>query len=415
MSRDLPPGWTAQPLSELADYHNGRAFKPEDWSSSGLPIIRIAQMNDASKEFDYYPGSDIDPRHVIDNGSLLFSWSATLSAMKWNRGPGILNQHIFNVVPKAGVDQDFLLHTISHSIDALAEHSHGSTMKHIKKGVLKLHHVAVPPLAEQRRIAEILSSVDEAIQATQAVIEQTQKVKQVILEHLLTAGVGPRPGARTALHIVPTGWKRLRLGDVISQMDSGWSPDCDTVSAGKDEWGILKTSAVLWEGYRAEENKRLPESLSPRPAIEVKAGDVLITRAGPVDRTGVVSYVKNTRSKLMLSDKIIRIQSNPEVCLSEFLALALSSRSVQLELIKRKSGMAMSQTNISQKTLRDTWVPIPPLQEQRKISDILQSISDAVQTVEVELASAQSAKAALMADLLTGRRRVSASLPLAAE
>src|SRR4051794_8013675 len=129
MSRDVPGDWDLRPLSDLADYYNGRAFKPKDWTGDGLPIIRIAQINDPEAECDHYAGSDVDPRHLIADGDILFSWSATLTAIKWNRRPGVLNQHIFKVVSKPGVDRDFLLYTILKSIDALAGHSHGSTMK----------------------------------------------------------------------------------------------------------------------------------------------------------------------------------------------------------------------------------------------------------------------------------------------
>lgn len=273
----------------------------------------------------------------------------------------------------------------------------------------------LPPLREQRRIAEILSSVDEAIAATRAVIEQTRKVKQGVLERLLTEGIGHTRFKQTEIGEIPEGWEVVQISDVAASIESGWSPDCEKVAANEGEWGILKTSAVVWDGYQPHENKKLPHSLAPRPEIEVKAGDVLITRAGPVDRTGVVALVKNTQRKLMLSDKIIRIQTNAVQCMPGFLSLWLSSPSAQNEIIKKKSGMAQSQTNISQKALRELFVSLPPLEEQIKITDAVQSVDDAIGAESAKLEALVVTKSALMSDLLTGRKRVNDALPMAAE
>ena len=167
MSEMVPEGWKLEPLSALADYHNGRAFKPEDWSKEGLPILRIAQINDPFRETDFYKGSDILDKHLIKKGDLVFSWSATLKAILWGHYDAILNQHIFKVIEKPNVSRAFLQQLLDHSIEKLAESSHGSTMKHIKKGVLDEFHRPIPPLPEQKKIASILTSVDEVIETTQ--------------------------------------------------------------------------------------------------------------------------------------------------------------------------------------------------------------------------------------------------------
>lgn len=147
----VPEGWDLRTLEDLAYYYNGRAFKPVEWSDSGLPIIRIAQMRDPDAEHDYYAGDDLDERHQIDDGDLLFSWSATLAVMKWNRGPAAVNQHLFKVIEKPDVDRDYLRYQIEHAIEPLADQSHGSTMKHIKRSVIKTYNVAVPPCPSSAR------------------------------------------------------------------------------------------------------------------------------------------------------------------------------------------------------------------------------------------------------------------------
>lgn len=217
MLGEVPEGWVASPLSQLASFTNGRAFKPEDWSETGLPIIRIAQINDPQAAYNCYLGADVDPRHLVAAGDLLFSWSATLTAIIWRHYNAILNQHIFKVVPSNGVSKTFLLYRILHSIEELKKGAHGTTMQHIKKGELDRHIVALPPLPEQQRIAEILSSVDESIRATEAVIAQAERVKRGLMEDLLTGGLG---SAAIANGEVPAGWMVRQIGD-FSEVKGG--------------------------------------------------------------------------------------------------------------------------------------------------------------------------------------------------
>lgn len=144
MSSEVPEGWRDAPFAELAEYVNGRAFKPTDWGNTGLPIIRIAQITNPNSETDYFDGK-VDERHLIDAGDLIFSWSATLAVMRWSKGPAVLNQHLFKVTPSPGVDKDWLQYRLEASIPDLADEAHGTTMKHIRKGALSSQTTLVPP------------------------------------------------------------------------------------------------------------------------------------------------------------------------------------------------------------------------------------------------------------------------------
>ncbi|RWL79403.1 MAG: restriction endonuclease subunit S [Mesorhizobium sp.] len=251
--------------------------------------------------------------------------------------------------------------------------------------------IGVPPLDEQRRIAEILQSVDEAIAAKQATLSATKQFKRSCREAAVQRF---RDCALTPLEAV------------LASIDAGWSPDCASEAAGDGEWAILKTSAVVWEGYDDSENKRLPDHLKPRPQLEVTVDDILITRAGPAERTGVVAIVRETAGRRMLSDKIIRLRVSPARAVPLAIAELLSSDHVQAELIRSKSGMAASQTNISQKIMLGLKMHLPPLADQKDFADEMTTLQDAIEMGEADLNDAQRLKAALMSDLLSGRVRV---------
>lgn len=177
--------WKEYALGELAEYVNGCAFKPQDWGKTGLPIIRIQNLTKVDSPFNFYNGQILD-RHLVDNGDLLISWSATLGSFIWNRGPAVLNQHIFKVNPVVSlVEKEFLHYLVLNTLDAIAAHSHGIAMKHITKKKFEAFRVMIPPLTEQRRIVarikECMERVDEIVELrAQALIERESLLESQI-------------------------------------------------------------------------------------------------------------------------------------------------------------------------------------------------------------------------------------------
>ena len=92
-------------------------------------------------------------------------------------------------------------------------------------------------------------------------------------------------------------WEKKKLGEVAESIDSGWSPQCEEFPASMNEWGVLKTTAIAWEGFNENENKKLPNKLQPKINCEVKINDILITRAGPTTRVGVAVHINKVRPK----------------------------------------------------------------------------------------------------------------------
>ncbi|WP_166365341.1 restriction endonuclease subunit S [Pseudomonas akapageensis] len=183
---------------------------------------------------------------------------------------------------------------------------------------------------------------------------------------------------------IPSSWCWVTLTDITLGMDSGWSPACESnPSPNIDVWGVLKTTAVQVMQYLQEENKELPAHLEPRPDAEVRAGDILFTRAGPTNRVGISCLVESTRPRLMISDKIIRFHPVEAGAYGRYIALCLNTGNTANYLERAKSGMAASQVNISQEKLKLTPIPLAPLPEQHRIVakvDQLMSLCDQLKT-----------------------------------
>ena len=141
----VPEGWSVESMDDIAEYINGYAFKPSDWGTSGKPIIKIKEMGlGVTSDTPRNSGENIPEKYNITAGDILFSWSATLSAMIWDEEDGLLNQHLFKVIPREGISREFVLQSILKTLDEFSNLTTGSTMKHIQRGKLKEVKVNVP-------------------------------------------------------------------------------------------------------------------------------------------------------------------------------------------------------------------------------------------------------------------------------
>lgn len=329
----------------------------------------------------------------------------------------ICGYHLAIARPKAEIDGTFMMYRLweDEVHKQFFRVANGSTRYGLTIGAISDVKFTIPDFPHQRKIANILKKSDEAIEKTEVLIAKYEQIKQGMMQDLFRRGVdengllrppyseAPHLYKKTELGWMPKEWDVEQLGSNIIAIEQGWSPDCDEVSADKSDWGILKTTAIVWDGYNDLANKKLPTSLDPKPRYEVKAQDILMTRAGPSERVGVVARVLSTQGRLMLSDKLYRIIPNDDFY-KPFLGWALTSDQVQRQIDLLKSGMAESQTNISQEGIKKVFVGRPTSKdEQKKIAERLDSSRNFISQQKAFLAKLSQQKAGLMQDLLTGK------------
>ena len=155
----LPEGWAWARIGAITELVNGKAFKPSDWTPSGIPIVRIQNLNNPDSPYNRYDG-DCDSKFLLYGGELLFAWSGTpgtsFGAHVWNGGKALLNQHIFNVkFSKLNLDINYLKLSINQSVLSLIDLAHGSAgLQHVTRGTFESTLIPIPPLAEQHKIVE---------------------------------------------------------------------------------------------------------------------------------------------------------------------------------------------------------------------------------------------------------------------
>ena len=187
----LPKMWKWVEIGDQLDLLNGMAFKPSDWASDGLRIVRIQNLNRQDAPFNYCDPNFARERSLIDDGSFLISWSGTpgtsFGAFIWDRGPAVLNQHIFRCDFKTeAFTPKYLRLAINGRLDEMIEKAHGGVgLQHITKGKLEAMLIGLPPLAEQHRI---VAKVDK-LMALCDQLEQARAGREAVRDRLTTASL----------------------------------------------------------------------------------------------------------------------------------------------------------------------------------------------------------------------------------
>jgi len=404
----LPKSWEVVTLGVLADYINGYAFKPQQWETEGRPIIRIQNLTGSSDTVNYFSG-ELDNRYFIASGDLLISWSASLDAYIWQGEEAWLNQHIFkvdNINDKC--DKKFLYFALKQIIESIRGKTRGSTMKHITRKEFIATPVMLPPLPEQLAIAHVLSTVRQAIDATEQVIAAARELKRSLMMHLFTYGPVPVDQAdqvklkETEIGEVPEGWKITSFGD-IAVLKNGIN--FSKSQKGNEGYLTIDVLNMYSDGIDVRMDKLYRVNIDLKEDYLLTQGDILFVRSSfkqegvgwPAlftDYTEPVTYCGFLIRARLTSDK-----ANPEYLLNYF------RLPVVRRLLVSKSGK-VAITNINQGNLRAMPIPCPPISIQSNIADTISTIDNKLMVETQRKTALEALFNSLLHQLMTGKVRV---------
>ena len=297
-------------------------------------------------------------------------------------GPEIYSGFLFRLL----LSEDF-----SRFVESRAGRSGIPKINRSELGEYTFH---LPSRREQRRIAEILDSADEEIAAERHSLEKLTTLPLALSRSQL------------GLDSMASGRFEHRLDDVLLSIQSGRSPGLPDVPADQGEWGVLKVSAVQPRGLNHTENKAVRNRSLIDESIEVKQGDLLMTRANTDDLIGLSCIAEDPPQGLMLCDKTLRLDVNPELTIPEFVNLVLGLGEVRNQIRAMASGTSGSMKNISQDSIRELRIPLPALDVQQRLLGAVGACESKISDVRQRLDKLQLIKKGLMDDLLTGKVRV---------
>jgi type I restriction enzyme S subunit len=380
--------WPSKPLGSLATFTNGRSFRPDEWSDSGLPIIRIQNLTDPDNDVHFFSG-DVDPKHRIADGDLLVSWSASLDAYWWDRGPAALNQHIFKVKECADrVDRRFLYYALRAVMESIRGQIHGSTMQHITKPKFESVEVRVPSGRDvQEAVSEMLCAKLAEADKIRGRLRLQLDAARALLGATIDATV-----ARYANSLET-------LGDVwVSPPKSGWSPVCDDDPRGTP---VLTLTSVTGFFFRADAVKFTSEPVSRDANYWAADGDLFITRSNTPELVGHAAIAAGITRPTVFPDLLLRLEVDRGRVMPEFAHLWLMSGTARRYIRFEAVGSSGTMKKVNRKILER--LPFPTnvaLKEQEEVVAQLSRHMDAVRKISVAVDSATVAADALPAAIL---------------
>lgn len=444
-------------VGDLADYLNGRAFKPTEWKENGKPIIRIQNLNDDGAKYNFSPEQHED-KYRVKNGDLLFAWSASLGAHIWHGGDAWLNQHIFNVHPKSCTTKPFVFYLLSKITAELYAKAHGSGMVHVTKGKFESTEVALPPINEQHRIVakieELFSELDKGIEALKTAREQLKVYRQALLKHAfegkLTAAwraanpdklepaavllariqldreqryqqqlqqwqthggsLVPRAGKPKApkplpplsaeelaeLPELPEGWGWVRFGELAQSSQNGISKR--NSETGK-EFIVLRLADIVAQRISLDSPRVIRLSEEEIQNYALHKDELLCIRVnGSPDLVGRMVLVGDDE-EAAFCDHFIRFKLVEGICSSVFLRYFFDTHSVRRYVELNKVSSA-GQNTVNQEMLNSVVVAICGIEEQRAIVESLEQKFSEADLLDQTLATSLHQSEALRQSIL---------------
>lgn len=401
---EIPCNWSTSKMKYIGRYVNGYAFKPEDWSSEGKPIIRIQDLTGSNENPNYYDGV-LEDKYLVKAGDILVSWAATLDAFIWNKEDGWLNQHIFNAFPDEFiVRREFFFWLIKLAMENMNnDNKHGIMMQHVTLNVFGNFSVPLPPKSEQHRIAIILNSkcaeIDSIISQTRASIEEYKHLKQAVITQAVTKGVrGDRPKKESRYNWIgnyPADWKEIKIKWLLSERKERSVEGLEEPLSMSQKFGLIPT----------KEMDMIPNMASSFIGAKlVYCGDLVFNKLKA--HLGVFSV--SCYEGLVSPDYAVYYTTG--LADMKFLEYLFKTPQYIAEFRKKSSGVGAGLTRLYTADLYSIYCALPSLDEQREIVMYLQEkcadIDALIAKKEQLLTELEGYKKSLIYEYVTGKKEV---------
>lgn len=401
----VPEGWKHGFVKDLANTVMGYAFKSTDFVPDGIPLLRMGNLYQNMLDLERNPVflpkrylSDFS-RFIVRPGDLVMSMTGTMGKRDYgftvqipdNVPELLLNQRVMKFEPKKDACLEYLLNLFRSEmfLNYLYSFPGGTKQANLSAKQVQELPVLIPPKAEQKKIAKILSTWDKAITTTEQLLTNSQQQKKALMQQLLT-GEKRLAGFKQA-------WSKVKVSKMGS-ISSGGTPDTTKKEYwdGGINWLTPTDVTSLKSRYVFSTNKTISEKgLKNSSAKMLPRGALLIcTRA-------TIGAMAISTTEIATNQGFKNLVPNAEFSV-EFLYY-LFTFNVK-ELVRKSSGSTFLE--LSKSDFEKLTFLCPCLDEQHKIASVLIAADDAIAVQQQKLHYLKQEKKALMQQLLIGKRRV---------
>ena len=409
-----PDGWQVVRLGDVcAPPEYGAAAASIPYAASLPRYVRITDITDDGR-LRVEDKRSADPRQVegyhLEDGDLLFARSGSVGRTylyQSQDGPCVFAGYLIRFCPLPDQAIPEYLEHWTHSDSYyrwIASVARRGAQTNINAAEYSSLPILLPPLPEQRAIAAVLDSIDEAIEGVEAVITATERLRNALLHELLTRGV---PGWHTqwkdvpGIGTIPAAWDVVRLGEVLESTTYGTNEPLST----RGEMVVLRMNNLQNGEINLSEVRRADLSKKEVHELNLVPGDILFNRTNSLDLVGKVGVVRDLPELISFASYLIRLRTVASHANSFWLSALLWSANCQSR-IRKFATPGVSQANINPTSLGSLTIPLPPLPEQEATAKLLDGVDVTLAAARREGEGLQLLKESTADALLTGRVRV---------
>lgn len=381
---EIPDDWKVGRVQQFYKVHIG--FTPYTKSDAyyesegGCDWATISDLNGKTliTETEKKISPESAARYSIEEvptGSLLYSCKLSVGLTAFTGKPMYTNEAIASFFPDEGIDLHYLRYSSMFIAKNAERNSFGAEI--LNKRRIREALILFPPLNEQKRIPSFLDDecerIDTAIRETETSLEALARYRSALISQMLT-GHGPAQRKTRDTEMwgrIPEGWSLIRLRYCIRSWDYGFSAMSDDGSE-ESEFAILRTGAVSSGVFLPQEAKKVLRSAVDRLICPVEKDTLIVSRMNSPALVGACALVEEEYPNLFLSDKMwkLRCENN---CMHRYMWYVLNSQTMRQAVRNLATGTSETMQAVSYDDYSNLYVPIPPLEEQKRICAQLDS------------------------------------------
>lgn len=418
--------WKSYKLGEIATFYNGRAYKNEEFKSFGTPIVRIQNLTGEGKTV--YSDLELDANKYIEAGDLIYAWSATFGPYIWKGPRSIYHYHIWKIECNDQLlDKQYLYYKLKVISDSLQDRGNGTLFVHITKAFIESFEISIPPIETQRRVANILSTLDEKIELNRQTNATLEAIAQSIFREWFVEFNYPDPkglsreqapseamesgvnGSRQAgqtfrvsdmveseLGMIPQGWRVGKLGDVV-EVKGGTTPSTKEEKYWNGEYYFATPKDLSNLGSPIlldTERKITKEGVSQISSGILPKGTLLLSSRAPI------GYLAISNIPVSINQGFIAINAKET---SNLFILHWLKENMET-VISRANGSTFLE--ITKTNFKQIEIVIPDSEITNRFEEIVSPIFEKIKNNEQQSATLASLRDALLPKLMSGEIEV---------
>ena len=415
---EIPKDWKIERLGHLINYVKGKKPKKlydKKINENNLPYLTAEYMR--GLETPKWCDPKEDPNVIkVNSDDIIMIWDGSYAGHVFTGYNGALASTMIKIIPKYNnLDKKFMYYYLTISFQILRGTTIGTGVPHINKKIFEELYIPLPPLEEQKRIADILSMIDSGIEIVDRAVAKLEGMKRVLLNELLTGRIRVREEngkltfhketefQDTEIGEIPKEWNVVSLEDVSLTIRTGpFGSQLKKSELSESGIKVYTQENVLKNDFSLGNLYISYDKFEQLKNMEVKPGDVLLTIRGSI---GYSAVFPEGAERGIIHTNLAYIRVKISLLSPKYLSLLINYHSsIKSQLITLSSATTLGA--LYAKNIKKIKIPLPPLHEQQKIVEILSMIDKAIELYRKEKERLLRLKRGLMSVLLTGRVRV---------